>query len=485
MKKDTDTTKSSLPQLSAKFHSKPKRKIKVMQFGEGNFLRAFCDWMIDCMNKNINFLGGVVVVQPQPFGRVKELQKQDGLYNLYSFGFQDSKVVERQELIDVLDDFIDPYTQYAKFLSYASSVDLQTIISNTTEAGIALDTKDTDFEHCPNSFPGKLLAFLYNRYLALGENGGLNIIPCELIDNNGDELKRVLLQLCEVKKFDDKFVSWLSTKNRFCNTLVDRIVPGYPKEDIEQYNVKNGYTDNSAIKAEVFDLWVLQDVKGVKQSFPVHLSGCNAIFVDDIKPYKERKVKILNGSHTALTPVAYLAGFDTVKESVEDSVIGSYLNKLILDEICLTIDLPQKTKVEFANSVLDRFKNPFIRHELMSIALNSTSKFNSRLVPSLKKYLEITGNVPKYICFALAAFILFHRGKRDNQKIVLKDDVQLLQKWSELSQKYLSDDVGFAQSCIVWLSDLWGYDLTPCNKLVLQHVQTISKNGIVNALNLL
>ena len=359
-----------------------KRPVKILQFGEGNFLRAFVDWILQNLNDSGVINSNVAVVQPMPMGRVAELAKQDGLYTVCLEGIDKGEKVQSRRIIDVLSDFINPFEEYEKYLSYAKSEDLEVIISNTTEAGIALDSSDTDFTKCPKSFPGKLLALLSARYEHF--NGdmskGLAIIPCELIDHNGDELKRVMLELAGINKMSMGFIKWLTEANHFTSTLVDRIVPGYPRDAAAEICKEIGFQDNNIVKGEIFHLWVLQKDAFVQEKLPADKSGLNVIFADDITPYKQRKVKILNGSHTAMVPVAYMSGIDTVRESVEDDDVGRFVQELVNDEIKPTIDLPKDEMDAFASSVIERFKNPFIRHELMSIALNSTTKFKTRLL---------------------------------------------------------------------------------------------------------
>ncbi|MDE6373689.1 MAG: tagaturonate reductase, partial [Clostridia bacterium] len=347
-------------------HDKPVRPIKIMQFGEGNFLRAFVDWIIQCLNDGGAINADVAVVQPMPFGRVKELKEQDGLYTLRLEGIDNGKKVKSSRIIDVIGDLINPFEEYGHYLSYGESEDLQIIISNTTEAGIAVDPTDTDLTVCPKSYPGKLLALLKRRYEHFkGDMGkGLAIIPCELIDNNGDELYRCLTELAKINKMDEKFIEWLQKANHFTSTLVDRIVPGYPKGEIADIQKETGYIDNNVVKGEIFHLWVLKKEEFVQRVLPADKTGLNVIFADSIKPYKQRKVKILNGSHTAMVPVAYLCGIDTVGEAVNDKVIGKFVRDFVFEEVNPTIDLPQDQMVAFANSVIERYQNHVIRHEL-------------------------------------------------------------------------------------------------------------------------
>lgn len=447
--------------ISKKLYNKPERKIKIMQFGEGNFLRAFVEWILQDLNDKGAIDAGVAVVQPMPFGRVGELAAQDGLYTLRLEGIDNGEKVKKSRIIDVIGDCINPFTEYERYLSYGESEDLQVIISNTTEAGIAVDPTDTDFTVCPKSYPGKLLALLKRRYDHFHGDmqKGLAIVPCELIDNNGDELYRCLTELAEINKMDKAFIEWLQKANHFTSTLVDRIVPGYPKNEIEAIREETGYIDNNVVKGEIFHLWVLKKEPHVQKVLPADSTGLNVIFADDIKPYKQRKVKILNGSHTAMVPVAYLCGIDTVGEAVNDPVIGKYVRDFVFDEVNPTINLPQDQMVAFANSVIERYQNPYIRHELMSIALNSTTKFKTRLLPTLCDYVRIKGELPKHLLFSYAAIIAFHKGKRGNEDIALKDDPAYLAKWKELWDGFDGCYKCLAKKALQW-TEAWDMDMT-------------------------
>ena len=475
-----------MEQLNKKIHSKPERKIKIMQFGEGNFLRAFVEWILQDLNDKGAISADVVVVQPMPLGRVKDIAAQDGLYTLRLEGIDKGERVKKSEIIDVIGDCVNPFTDYEKFLRYGESEDLQIIISNTTEAGIALDTTDTDFTVCPKSFPGKLLALLKRRYEKFGgaADKGLAIVPCELIDNNGDELYRVLTELAKVNNMDEKFIEWMQTANHFTSTLVDRIVPGYPKAEIPAIREETGYIDNNVVKGEIFHLWVLKKEPFVQKVLPADSTGLNVIFADDIKPYKQRKVKILNGSHTALVPVAYLCGIDTVGESMADPTIGKYVRDFIFDAVNPTIDLPQDQMTAFANSVIERYRNPFIRHELMSIALNSTTKFKTRLLPTLLDYVRIFGKLPEHLIFSFAAIIEFHKGKRGDQDIALKDDPSYLAFWHRLWAEFDGDYLAMAKKVLAW-EEAWDMDMNTIHPEIAEKVasrlEDIDKNGMRDA----
>lgn len=310
---------------------------------------------------------------------------------------------------------------------------------------------------------------------------GLAIIPCELIDNNGEELYKVLTQLAEHVGYDKDFIKWMQTANHFTSTLVDRIVPGYPKNEIEAIREECGYIDNNVVKGEIFHLWVLKKEEHVQKVFPADSTGLNVIFADDIKPYKQRKVKILNGSHTAMVPVAYLCGIDTVGESVNDPTIGKYVRDFVFDEVNPTIDLPQDQMVAFATSVIERYQNPYIRHELMSIALNSTTKFRTRLLPTLVDYVRINGKLPLHLVFSFAALCEFYKGKRGEEDIALKDDPQYLEHWAKLWAECGTDYKKFAKQVLGW-KDAWEMDMNTIHPAladtVAQDLKNIEEKGM-------
>ena len=472
-----------MKQLNRANHPAAERPIKVLQFGEGNFLRAFVDWILQNLNDKGLINANVVVVQPTPNGRVDNLAAQDGLYTVCLEGIENGGRVQSRRVIDVLGDFVNPYEQYDKYLEYAKSEELEIVVSNTTEAGIALDKTDTDFSVCPKSYPGKLLAFLKARYDHFGGDSGkgLAIVPCELIDHNGDELKRILTELARINGMDEAFINWLNTANHFTNTLVDRIVPGYPKDNAAAVCEETGFNDENIVKGEIFHLWVLQKEPFIQERLPADKAGLNVIFADDITPYKQRKVKILNGSHTAMVPVAYLCGIDTVREAVTDENVGAFVRELQTDEIKPTIDLPADEVDKFAADVMERFMNPFIRHELMSIALNSTTKFRTRLLTTYNDYRNIYGKSPKHILFALAAMIVFYRGKRGDEQIKLADDQKYLDFWRELWQ--LDDCAEIAKKALS-AEDIWQQSLDADNnaELVAGYIKSMTENGMRAAL---
>lgn len=463
-----------------------KRPIKIMQFGEGNFLRCFVDWIIDRANysESVKLNANIVVVQPLSYGMIEGLKKQDGVYTTILEGILDNKEVQENKVIDNLGDFINPYSEYEKYLGYAKSEDLKFVVSNTTEAGIVLDENDTDFSKTPNTYPGKLLALLKERYdYFKGDSSkGLDIITCELIDKNGDELKRVLNALSVVKGYDESFIDWLNNANNFYNTLVDRIVPGYPKAQVEELREKLGYIDNFMVKGEIFHLWVIEDHHNLKDRLPLY-KVANVKFVDDVTLYKERKVRILNGSHTLLVPVSYLNGHDTVLESMLDEDIRGFVKGFIFKEVIPTIDLPHDDMVNFANSVIERYSNPFIRHELMSISLNSMTKINTRLMDTIKKNVE-RGYLPKNALYSFASWMVFYRGKRGNETIALNDDPKYLEFFKELWESYDKAEINEEEIVKkVFSLGHWDYDLLGNKEVVdftVKSLKIILKEGTIN-----
>ena len=458
------------------------RPIKILQFGEGNFLRAFIDWFIQKLNDETNFNGNVAVIQPLSQGRIDAIAKQDGLYTLLLEGIQNQKLVRELKIIDVIQDYINPYTNYEQFLSYASSSDLQFIISNTTEAGIAYDENDIDDKCVSNSYPGKLLSFLKARYDHFNgsKDSGLFILPCELIDYNGNTLKTILEKLAIKRNYSANFIEWLLNDNYFYNTLVDRIVPGYPKDQIDNIQAETGYLDNNIVKGEIFHLWVIEGNPIIKKYLPIEDTSLNIIVSDNVKPYKERKVKILNGMHTCMVPVAYQCGIRTVRETLEAPTLNVWLTDFLNDEVLPTINLPKEEIKQFSADVIERFLNPTIHHELLTISLNSMTKYKTRVLPSLIESYEITKNIPRHCLFSLAALIALYRLKDENGNSLVKDDQCFIDLYAELyNGKHSNDDI---VDTILNLQH-WDYSFDDkCRNLVKQYFSDILEKGCKEAL---
>ena len=458
---------------------------RIIQFGEGNFLRAFANWMIHEMNKQANFDAGVVAVQPIANGLIKTLNDQDGLYTLYMNGIKNGKVLSERKVVDCIQRGINPYEDYDAYLENAENPNLRFVISNTTEAGISYNPED-NLEDAPQaSFPGKLTALLYKRFHFFNgaSDKGMIVIPCELIDRNGDNLKKIVLQYATVWNLDKGFVSWINNDNIFCNTLVDRIVPGYPRDKIDTITEELGYIDNLVVEGEQFHLWVIEAPESVKNEIPVKNCGLNIVFTNNMEPYRTRKVRILNGAHTSLVPVSYLYGIDTVRESLEDQVVGKFIQDAIFEEICPTLDLPEQELKQFSNAVLERFRNPYLEHDLISISLNSISKYKTRVLPSVLEYIKRENALPKRLLFSLAALIAFYRGDRNGVNIPLKDDQSVLDFFAA---QWVAFDVKAIAKATLQNVDFWGQDLTQFNGLLEEvtiSLKAITKNGMKEALN--
>lgn len=460
-------------------HSYPER---VLQFGEGNFLRAFANWMIHEMNKKVGFDSGVVVVQPIIHGLTKILSNQDGLYTLYLNGIKNGKAVSKYQIIDCIQRAINPYEKYSVYLANAENPDLRFVISNTTEAGIAYH-KDDQLEDAPQkSYPGKLTALLYRRFQVFkgASDKGLIILPCELIDRNGDNLKKIILQYAVDWNLGTAFIRWINEDNVFCNTLVDRIVPGYPKDKIDIITEELGYIDDLVVEGEQFHLWVIEAPKEVKKEFPAAQCGLNVIFTDNMEPYRTRKVRILNGAHTSLVPVGYLYGIEKVRECIEDPVVGAFLKNAIFNEICPTLDLSEEELIQFAIEVLDRFRNPYLEHALISISLNSISKYKTRVLPSVLEYIKRKNALPKHLLFSLAALIAFYKGERNGEIINLADDQEVLNFFK--SQWLLVDgsekSITKIVNTVLSNTNLWGTDLGKIEGLEIEIASAL--DAIIN-----
>ncbi|MBQ9589911.1 MAG: tagaturonate reductase [Butyrivibrio sp.] len=386
--------------------------VKVLQFGEGNFMRAFVDYFFDISNEKAGFNGKVALVQPISMGLTELVNKQEGLYTLYLRGSENGQKVDAKRVISAVDCCLNPYNKadYDKMMEIAVSDDLDIIASNTTEAGIAYDPS-CNFDDVPaNSFPGKLTQVLFARYKA-GKKGVV-VLSCELIDNNGKELLKCVNQYIDQWKLEDGFKTWVNEENIFCSTLVDRIVPGRirdPKE-VEQLEAANGYHDELIDVGEIFGVWIIEGPEGLEDRLPFKKAGVNVHVVPDVMPYKHRKVRILNGAHTGFVLGAYLAGFDIVRDCMHDETVAGYMNKMLNEEVIPTLvdHLDENDLNEFAAAVKDRFNNPFVNHELMSISLNSTSKWKARNMPSFLQYIEKNGKLPVCLTMSLAAYIAFY-----------------------------------------------------------------------------
>ena len=452
-----------LDRTSAKCAAAPPTRI--LQFGEGNFLRAFVDWMVDILNEKTNFNTGVEVIQPISKGLGQMLNDQDGLYHVILKGLREGREIAETRLIKCISKCINPYEDFHAFLETAENPQLRFIISNTTEAGISFNASDTRYEILAETFPGKVAQLLWHRYKIFQgkRDSGFIFVPCELIEKNGEGLRLAILQYAELWKLPNDFAEWVNNANTFCNTLVDRIVPGFPRDNIDEIRAQIGYEDQLVVQAEPFHLWVVEAPDFVQQEFPLNAAGIDVKFVNDISPYRTRKVRILNGAHTSMVPVAYLAGLRTVMDSVNDKATGQFIRKAIFEEIIPTVDLSEEELKQFANDVIERFQNPFIRHELLSIALNSISKFKVRVLPSILEYYKRKGSLPENLVFSLAALLRFYKGEWKGEPIPLNDSVDVLEFFKNAWDNY--DDGKFVEK-VLSNEIFWGENLAKIEGLI-------------------
>ena len=454
---------------------------KVIQFGEGNFLRAFVDWIIWNTNQNTDFNAGVVVVQPIERGMVDMLNAQDGLYHVNLQGIDKGEAVDSIQMIDVINGGLNPYTQNAEFMALAEDPNIRFVISNTTEAGIAFDPSCKLEDKPASSYPGKLTQLLYRRYNHFNgdKSKGFIILPCELIFLNGKELKKCIYQYIDLWNLGEGFKTWFEEACGVYCTLVDRIVPGYPKDTIDQIHERIGFSDNLVVKGEIFHLWVIEAPESVAAEFPADKAGLNVLFVPSEAPYHERKVTLLNGPHTVLSPVGYLSGLDTVKECVEDPEVGAFVKKVMYEELMETLNLPKPELQQFADSVVERFVNPYVKHFVTSIMLNSFPKYKTRDLPGLKTYLERKGELPKGLVLGLAGIITYYKGgKRGDVEIVPNDDAAIVELLKNL---WATGDVRKLAEGVLAAEFIWGEDLNAVpglTELLTTDLELIQKEGM-------
>ena len=415
--------------------------VKVLQFGEGNFLRAFVDYFFDLANEKVGFNGKVAGVQPIPTGRAKEINDQDGLYTVLLRGLENGEKVVSKRIVSSISKVINPYEEYDALMAYAASPDIRFVVSNTTEAGIAFVKTDKLTDRPASSFPGKLTQLLKARYDA--GLSGFVFLPCELIDKNGENLKKCVFQYADLWGLGDGFKEWIEKDNIFCNTLVDRINTGYPKDE----KIEVGFDDKMINTSEYFHLWVIEEYSGLFEEIPFDKCGLNVILTDNLEMYRTRKVRILNGAHTSFVPYALLSGFDTVKSCIDDEKMLAYIKKCVYEEIIPTLDLPREELVEYADNVITRFSNPYIRHMLISIALNSVSKFKVRVLPSILEYIKRYDKMPETLIFSFAKLIDFYMTDMTNDD----PDVTAFMKSATVgdilaNEKLWGEDLSFLES---------------------------------------
>ena len=444
---------------------------KVLQFGEGNFLRAFVNYWFDVANEKAGWNGKCCLVQPIAPGLAKMINEQDGLYTLYLRGNENGRKVDRKRVISSVSRCLNPYEEegFTEMMKVAVSDDLEYVVSNTTEAGIVYDPACQLNDRPCSSFPGKLTQVLYERFKA--GKGGLVILSCELIDNNGKELLKCVNQYIEQWGLEAEFAAYVNDKCTFCSTLVDRIVPGRIRDaaEVARLDAENGYTDPLTVVGEVFGVWNIEGPAWLEEQLPYKRAGVNCIVVPDVTPYKKRKVRILNGAHTGFVLGAYLGGFDIVRDCMEDDSVRGFMNKMLYEEVVPILPLAKEDAEGFAAAVQDRFNNPFVNHELMSISLNSTSKWRARNMPSFLEYIEKFGKLPACLTMSFAAYIAFF--SNDIQEL---NDAGLVcrrpkgntytcsdDRWAlEFYWDHRNDSVEELVHAVMTNEQMWGQDLT-------------------------
>lgn len=435
-------------------------KETVLQFGTGNFLRGFADYFIDALNKQGLYDGKIVVVSPTNSKAVEKINAQKGRYNLILRGIENGEEISSINEINSISCAVNPYADFDGFLSLAKNPDLHFIVSNTTEAGISFDDTCKITDKPADSFPAKLTQFLYKRYK--NNLNGFVILACELIDNNGKELEKCVLKYAEKWELGKDFITWIKSENTFCNTLVDRIVTGYPKDEAEHIFDEIGYRDYLLDTAEPYHLWVIEG--DFENKLPFQKAGFNVIWTDNVALYKKMKVRILNGSHTSLVFPSLLCNVETVGESLKDEQLNAFLNTCLFDYILPMLDNTDEIK-SFANAVLERFSNPYIRHLWKSISLNSVSKFTARVLPTVNDYIDKKNLMPKPLVFSLACLIEYYKTNEVTD--------------SEYAVDYIkNNDI----KSILSNTDLWGQDLSGMLDTVNESLERIHRDGIREAI---
>lgn len=479
--------------LNKEMTGKKERPVRVVQFGEGNFLRGFVDYMIDIANEQGKFDGDIVLIKPIEFGSLDMFHKQDCQYTVSLRGIVDGEAKILNRKITSVADAVDTYTEYDKYMSLAEIDTLRFVVSNTTEAGIVFDDTDKFELNPPKTFPGKLTKFLYHRFETFkgAADKGLVMLPVELIDDNGIMLKKCVMQLIELWGLGGEFKKWVDEACIFTSTLVDRIITGYPRDNEKEEWEKLGYEDHIMVTGEPFALWVIESAKDISKELPLPDAGLPVIFTDNQKPYKQRKVRILNGAHTSFVLASYLAGNDYVKESMDDEDIRNFMMKTIFEEVIPTLTLPEEELKAFAEAVITRFNNPYVKHALLSISLNSVSKWRARCMPSFLGYVEKTGKLPAHLTFSLAALMAFYTGTeirdkalighRNGQEYNIMDDGKVLEFFRDNSTK----DTHTFVSAFLGEEDFFGQDLNKIAGLtgaVSGYLDDIKENGMRAAL---
>lgn len=464
-----------------------KLPIKIVQFGGGNFLRAFSDYVIDKLNVEADFNAGIAHVKVTPSkGNFDTFEAQENLYTLFIRGVKKGKTIDEKRVISAIQKSVNPYENYTDYLNLAKEEELQFIFSNTTESGIVFDESENEISAVPHkNFPAKLTALLYERFKFFhgSEEKGLTIIPSELITDNGTTLKNYILKYAELWKLDQHFIDWVEHCNSFHNTLVDRIVPGYPKDGTEFYLEQLDYEDELIVVSEAFLLWAIEGDNNLLKKIPFAKANENILIVPDLNPYRTSKVRILNGAHTAMVAFSILYGKETVKEAIDDEFTGKLINDAVFKEIIPVLDMPEEELKVYAEDVFDRFRNPFLKHFLSSIALNSISKFKVRVLPTLVEYTEKQNQLPKNLVFALASLIRFYKGEWQNETLPVQDDESIIEQFKSI---WNSNDYNQIAQLSLENKSFWDADLTEIPELkneVSKALELIDSLGIKEGYN--
>lgn len=465
---------------------------RILQFGGGNFLRAFFNWMVEEMNEVCDFDASVLLVKPTRRGNYQGLKDQDGLFHLIQEGLTNGQATSRTKLITNIEEIIDPYSNWQAYLNSAQEPDIRFVVSNTTEAGIAYDDSLTFDQRAPDNFPAKLTHWLYARfqYFKAAPEKGCLFLPCELIEKNGELLRDYILQYAKKWDLGSSFVNWIDRNNIFYNTLVDRIVPGYPGKEAPSIEKEIDFKDNFLVKAEKYHSWIIEGPKTELLEIPFHRAGLNVKWVPDLTPYRQLKVRLLNGAHTAMVPVGYLLGEQLVRSAIGNQLIREFLDKLLHREIKPTIALPNNEIDNFISDVLERFSNPYIDHQLMAISLNSISKFRTRLLPSLIDSLRSQGGKFQLMIFSFAALCHFYKGALAEPPIALNDSKTEIDFFQVLWTRHYQQNKSFYEFSVEVMnhSDIWGTALPEAKQIVVNlstHLESIESNGMEKALKLL
>lgn len=460
--------------------------VKILQFGEGNFLRAFVDWMIDKANNADVMNHGIIAVQPIGGGEnmVKMFKDQDSMYHVYLEGIKDKKPVKEVALVKSIMDIMNPYSQYAEYEKLFLSEGLEMIISNTTEAGIRYEEGDDLNAQPPKSFPAKMTALLHKRYQKFNgaKDKGLLIICCELIEDNGSTLHNYVLKHARHNNLGEGFIDWVNTSCHFYDTLVDRIVPGFPRENIDEIKAEIGFDDNLVVKGEYFHVWAIGGDSIIKEKFPLDKAGLNVLFMDDIKAFRAKKVRILNGSHTAMVPVALQLGCETVMDAFNTPEVEKYINKMVAEEVLPCIDEDPEELKAFAAKILERFYNPYLKHYLKDISLNSISKWETRDYPTVYDCSKKLDKNAKLTTFSFAALLVLYTGQSAAKNFTPNDTPEFI----EFIQKtYDKNNIKGWVAGIVNNKEMWKENFSAVPQFideVSKDVELILNQGMQSAL---